>query len=101
MAQQGAPLCLYFFTRLRIANAAMPSIRPAMIDSQGKPGTAGITIGVETEIVVELLVVVGVLTTVIVDTDVLISVVVSELVAVRDIVEALDETELMELINVD
>jgi hypothetical protein len=74
-----------------------------MIDSHGKPGTAGITIGVETASVVELLVVVGVLTTVIVDTDVLINVVVSELVAVRDIVEALDETELMklELINVE
>jgi len=52
------------------------------MDSHGKPGIAGNTIGVETEIVVELLVVVGVLTTVKVETEVLTTVVVSELVAV-------------------
>jgi hypothetical protein len=53
---------------------------PAIMDSHGKPGIAGNTIGVETEIVVELLVVEGVLTTVMVDTEVLTAVVVSELV---------------------
>jgi len=61
------------------------------MDSHGKPGIAGSTIGVETEIVVELLVVVGVLTTVIVETDVLTTVVVSELVVVTGIVEELNE----------
>jgi hypothetical protein len=66
-----------------------------MMDSHGKPGIAGRTIGVETEIVVELLVVVGVLTTVIVETDVLTTVVVSELVAVTGIVEALNDVELV------
>ena len=65
------------------------------MDSHGKPGTAGRTIGVETEIVVELLVVVGVLTTVIVETetDVLTTVGGSELVLVTGIVEALDDVE--------
>jgi len=67
---------------------------PAITDSHGKPGIAGSTIGVETDIVVELLVDVGVLTTVIVDTDVLTTVVVSELVVIVD-VEALDEVELV------
>ena len=67
------------------------------MDSHGKPGTAGSTIGVETEIVVELLVVVGVLTTVIVETetDVLTTVGGSELVLVTGIVEALDDVELV------
>ncbi len=67
------------------------------MDSHGKPGTAGSTIGVETEIVVELLVVVGVLTTVIVETetDVLTTVGGSELVVVTGIVEALDDVELV------
>ena len=68
---------------------------PAMMDSHGKPGIAGSTIGVVTEIVVELLVVVGVLTTVIVETDVLTTVVVSELVVVTGIVEALNDVELV------
>jgi hypothetical protein len=61
---------------------------PAIMDSHGKPGIAGSTIGVETEIVVELLVVVGVLTTVIVDNEVLTTVVVIELVVVTDSVAA-------------
>ena len=47
-----------------------PSIRPAIIDSQGKPGIAGTTMGVEIKLVAELTVV-GVLPTVTVDTDVL------------------------------
>ena len=55
---------------------------PAMMDSHGKPGTAGNTVGVETLIVLKVLVVVGVLTTVIVDTDALTTVVVNELVVV-------------------
>ena len=57
-----------------------------MIDSHGKPGIAGKTIGVETEIVVELLVVVGVLMTVIVDTAELTMVVVSAPIVVAGIV---------------
>jgi len=96
----------YFLRRLRTARAATPSIKPAIIDSHGKPGTAGRTIGVETDIVVELIEVVGVLTTVIVDTDVdtdvdtevLTTVVVSELV----VVEALEiELTELELVNVE
>jgi len=83
----GSP-AFYFIRRLTIAKAAMPSIRPAMIDSHGKPGIAGNTIGVETEIVVELLVVVGVLMTVIVDTAELTMVVVSAPVVDAGIVEA-------------
>jgi hypothetical protein len=61
---------------------------PTMMDSHEKPGIAGSTNGVETEIVVELLVVVGVLMTVIVDTEVLTTVVVRELVVVTDSVAA-------------
>lgn len=57
-----------------------PRIRPAIMDSHGKPGIAGRTIGVETELVAELSVVVGVLTTVTVDIDVLTMVLISELV---------------------
>jgi hypothetical protein len=70
---------------------------PAIMDSHGKPGTAGRTIGVETEMVVELLVVVGVLTTVMVETetDVLTTVVGIELVLVAGIVEVLDDVELV------
>jgi hypothetical protein len=68
---------------------------PAMMDSHWKPGIAGSTIGVVTEIVVELLVDVGVLTIVIVEIDVLTTVVVSEFVVVTGIVEALDEVELV------
>ncbi len=70
---------------------------PAIMDSHGKPGTAGRTIGVETEIVVELLIVVGVLTTVIVETetDVLTTAVGIELVVATGIVEALDDVELV------
>ena len=71
-----------------IARAARPIISPAIIDSHGKPGMAGSTIGVETEIIVEL--VVGVLTTVIVETDVLTTVVVSELVVVTDVVNGVE-----------
>ena len=69
------------------------------MDCHGKPGIAGITIGVETEIVVELLVVVGVLTTVIVETetdvDVLTTVVGDELVVVTGVVEELNDVELV------
>jgi len=65
------------------------------MDSQGKPGIAGSTIGVETETVVELLVIVGVLTTVIVETEVLTTVVAGELVVTRDVEEALDDVELV------
>lgn len=64
-----------------------------MIDSHGKPGIAGKTIGVVTELV-ELLVVVGVLATVSVDTDVLTKVVVRELVVVTGIVDSLEVVEL-------
>ena len=67
---------------------------PAIMDSQGKPGIAGSTIGVETETVVELLVIVGVLTTVIVETEVL-TTVAGELVVTRDVEEALDDVELV------
>jgi len=58
---------------------------PAMIDSHGKPGIAGRTMGVETEVVVTVLVC-GVLTTVIVETDVLTTVALAALV-VTGIVE--------------
>ena len=68
---------LYLFRRLTIASAIMPSISPAIMDSQGNPGTAGSVIGVETEALD-----IEVLTTVIVDTDVLTDVTVSELVVV-------------------
>jgi len=66
---------------------------PAIMDSQGKPGIAGSTIGVETDSVVELLVVVGVLIIVIVDTEVLTMVVAAELDS--DAEEALDAVELV------
>lgn len=89
MWEQDDESCFYFFRRLTIASTAIPSKMPAMMDSHGKPGIAGSTIGVETDIVVELLVVVGVLTTVIVETDVLTKVVVGEL-AVIDSVEELE-----------
>ena len=75
-----------------IARVVSPIISPAIIDSHGKPGMAGRTIGVETAIVVEL--VVGVFTTVIVETDVLTTVVVMELVVVTDVVSGVDEVEL-------
>ena len=68
----------------------MPSMMPAMIDSHGNPGTAGRVIGVETEIVLEVLVVVGVLTTVNVETEVLTTVAIDELVDVTDSVVAED-----------
>jgi hypothetical protein len=64
-------------------------IRPAIMDSHGKPGMAGNTIGVDVELVDVLVVVVGVLTTVTVDNDVLITVVVNELVVVIGIVALL------------
>ena len=64
----------------------MPSTMPAMIDSHGKPGIAGRTMGVETEVVVTVLVP-GVLTTVIVDTAVLTTVADGELVAVTAVEE--------------
>jgi hypothetical protein len=57
-----------------------PRIRPEIMDSHGKPGIAGSTIGVVTELVDELIVVVGVLETVTVDTDVLTIAVVGELI---------------------
>ena len=65
------------------------------MDSHGKPGIAGSTIGVETEIDVELLVVVGVLTTVIVETETDVLTTVGELVVVTGIVETLDDVELV------
>ena len=69
---RGLPLpCYFFLVRLKIARAKRPVIKPAIMDSQGKPGIAGIIIGVETELVEELKVVVGVLETVTVDTSVL------------------------------
>ena len=61
-----------------------------MMDSQGNPGIAGKVIGVEIEIILEVLVVAGVLTTVIVETDVLTTVVIGELVDVTDSVETED-----------
>jgi hypothetical protein len=73
---------------------------PAIMDSQGKPGIAGNTIGVETELVTEVLVVVGVLTTVIVDIEVLTTVVVSELV-VNEVVAGVDDVEVLELLTVE
>jgi hypothetical protein len=59
-----------------------PSIRPAIIDSHGKPGMAGSIIGVETELVAELTIIVGVLAIVRVDTDVLTTVLANGLVLV-------------------
>ena len=66
-----------------IARAVRPIISPAIIDSHGKPGTAGSTIGVDTEIDW----VVGVFITVVTDIEVLTTVVVTELVVVIDSVE--------------
>jgi hypothetical protein len=67
-----------------------------MIDSHGKPGIAGITSGVETVLLLELVVVVGVLTSVNVDTEVLTIVVVRELVEVTgvEVVDDVEDTEL-------
>jgi len=76
-----------------------PSIRPAIIDSHGKPGIAGSIIGVETELVVELTVVVGVLATVTVDTAVLTTVVANGLVAV--IAGSVDDAALELVIDED
>ena len=42
----------YFLCRLTMASVAMPSMRPAIIDSHGKPGIAGRDTGVEIETVV-------------------------------------------------
>jgi hypothetical protein len=67
----------------------IPRIRPAMIDSHGKPGMAGSIIGVETELVDELNVVVGVLETVTVDIEVL-TIVVDGVLVVTGTVEAVD-----------
>jgi hypothetical protein len=64
----------------------MPSIKPAIMDSHGNPGTAGNVIGVETEAEL-VLAIVGVLTTVIVDTEVLTVVTVSGLVVATGSVE--------------
>ena len=83
----------YFFRRLTIASTVIPSMTPIMMDSHGKPGTAGSTIGVETELVVELLVVVGVLTIVIVETETDVLTTVSELVVAAGVVDALNEIE--------
>ena len=79
--------------RLTIASTVNPIMMPTIMDSHGKPGIAGSTIGVE--IVVELLVIVGVLTTVIVDTEVLTTVVAGELVVISDVEEALDDAALV------
>ena len=76
MAGWSALLTYCFLTRRTTAIPMAPSMRPAIIDSHGKPGIAGSTIGVEMEIVDELTVVVGVLATVKVDTAVLTTVVV-------------------------
>jgi hypothetical protein len=65
-----------------------------MIDSHGKPGIAGSTIGVETELVSELTVVVGVLSTVNVDTEVLSIVLATELVVSTVVTDSLDEVTL-------
>jgi hypothetical protein len=86
---------VYFFRRLTIASTVIPTMIPTMMDSHGKPGTAGRTIGVETETVVELLVVVGVLTTVIVETETDVLTTVSGLVVVTGVVEALNDVELV------
>jgi len=64
------------------------------MDSHGKPGMAGNTIGVDVELVDVLVVVVGVLTTVTVDNDVLTTVVVNELIVVIGIVELFAEVAL-------
>lgn len=58
----------YFLRRLTTANTINPNIRPAMIDSHGKPGIGGSVIGVD---IVEVELVDGVLTTVVVWTEVL------------------------------
>jgi len=73
---------------------------PAIMDSQGKPGIAGNTIGVETELVTEVLVVVGVLATVIVDIEVLTIVVMDELV-VDDVMDELVVDDVMDELVVD
>jgi hypothetical protein len=91
----------YFFRRLTTASAVMPSMMPVIMDSHGKPGTAGSTIGVETEIVVKLPVVVGVLTTVSVDTEMLADVTVDELVVAGACVEAEDEVLCCEAVDVE
>jgi hypothetical protein len=72
-----------------------------MIDSHGKPGIAGRTIGVETELVDELTVVAGVVATVRVDTAVLTTVVVTGLIVVEGIVVALDDVRVELVTDVD
>lgn len=101
---QGNEPCLtyVFLTRLATAMAMTPKISPAMMDSQGKPGIAGSTIGVETELVVVELTVVGVLATVNVDTAVLTTVVVSGLVVTAgSVVIALDDITLVFVLEVE
>ena len=71
-----------------------PIIKPAIMDSHGKPGTAGSTRGVVAELVVELTV--GVAATVKVDTDMLTTVVVNGLV-VMGMVVGLDDVALLVL----
>jgi hypothetical protein len=92
MGEQDDESCRYFFRRLTIARAVIPTMTPTIIDSHGKPGIAGSTIGVETEIVVELLVVVGMLVTVTVDSAADVEVV--ELVMASEVVDSLDDDEL-------
>lgn len=69
----------------------MPSMRPAIIDSHGNPGTAGKVIGVEYVLVL----LVGVLIMVSVDTEVVTDVTVRELVAVTGSVEAEEDDDVV------
>jgi hypothetical protein len=77
-----------------MAMTMTPRIRPAIIDSHGKPGIAGSTIGVVTVLVAELTVVEGVLSTVTVDTETLAIVDSSELVVSTAWVVVLDDVTL-------
>lgn len=74
---------------------------PAMIDSQGNPGTGGSVIGVETVLKLDdVLIVVGVLMTVLVTTEVLTTVLVNELLVVTSVEDVEVELLMLELLKV-
>lgn len=89
----------YFLRRLNIANAVIPRIMPAMIDSHGNPGIGGNAKGVETELEMEVDVVEGGLTTVVVIMEVLTAV--GELLVELAEVTAVVEVPTAEVLDVE
>ncbi len=89
----------YLLRRRAIARTVKPRMMPAMIDSHGKPGIGGSTIGVETAIELDDVAMVGVLMTVFVTTEreVLTTVVLNELVAVT----GTDDVAMLEVLTIE